>query len=239
VEQLGKHQLLGRALPAARAWSAFPPDYVALVGCVVVIGELAGAAMPLLLWTTPVFGVLMLLGAHRVVRTPLVARAARPADLPRDLEEKVLQTLAQLSPGTARSLLADVVRSTRVLFGQLSRTGDPHRIAPALGELLSAACASAGELADLDENLTRFERQRDRFASLPEGWLDTLSRCERTRDALVQRLLEAMTVVGRLQTQSAEEAAPKLAELTRELRDEAELQAAAAEEITRFLERKP
>ncbi len=238
VEQLGKRQLPGRAVPARRAWSAFPPGYVALVGSVIIIGELAGSAMPLLLWTTPVFGALLLLGAHRVARTPLVARPARPADLSRELEERVLQTLAQLSPGTARSLLADVVRTTRVLFGQLARTGDPHRIAPALGELLTAACRSAGELADLDENLTRFERQRDRFASLPDGWVDTLSDCERTRDALVQRLLEAMTVVGQLQTQSAEEAAPILAELTRELQGEAEGQAAAAEEITRFLERK-
>jgi hypothetical protein len=107
-----------------------------------------------------------------------------------------------------------------------------------LSELLTAACASAAELGDLDENLTRFERQRDRFASLPEGWVDTLSRCERTRDALVQRLLEAMTVVGQLQTQSAEAAAPTLAELPRQLRGEAELQATAAEEITRFLDRK-
>jgi hypothetical protein len=159
--------------------------------------------------------------------------------LPPELEERVFQTLARLSPGTARSLLADVVRSTRILFGQLGRTGDPHRIAPALSELLTAACASAGELADLDDNLTRFERQRDRFTSLPEGWVDALSRCERTRDALVQRLLEAMTVVGQLQIQSADEAAPALAELTRELQGEAERQTAAAEEITRFLERKP
>jgi hypothetical protein len=238
VEELGKRQLPGRAVPATRAWSAFPPGYVALVGSVVIFGQLAGSAVPLLLWTTPVFGALMLLGAHRVVRTPLVARPARSADLPRELEERVLQTLAQLSPGTARSLLADVVRATRVLFGQISRTGDPHRIAPALAELLTPACVSAGELAALDENLTRFERQRDRFASLPEGWVDTLARCERTRDALVQRLLEAMTVVGQLQTQSAEEAAPTLAELTRQLKGEADLQAAAAEEITRFLERK-
>jgi hypothetical protein len=238
VEELGKRQLPGRAVPASRAWTAFPAGYVALVGSVVIAGELAASAMPFFLWSTPVFGALMLMGAHRVVRTPLVSRPPRAADLPRDVEERVLETLARLSPGTARSLLADVVRTTRVLFAQLSRTGDPHRIAPGLSELLTAACASAAELGDLDENLTRFERQRDRFASLPEGWVDTLSRCERTRDALVQRLLEAMTVVGQLQTQSAEAAAPTLAELTRQLRGEAELQATAAEEITRFLDRK-
>ncbi|HEY7635460.1 MAG TPA: protein kinase [Gemmatimonadales bacterium] len=239
MEQLEKRHLPGRAVPASRAWAVFPTGYLALVGSVIVMGELAGSVMPLLVWTTPVFGALLLVGAHRVARTPLVASPSRPADLPPELEERVFQTLARLSPGTARSLLADVVRSTRILFGQLGRTGDPHRIAPALSELLTAACASAGELADLDDNLTRFERQRDRFTSLPEGWVDALSRCERTRDALVQRLLEAMTVVGQLQIQSADEAAPALAELTRELQGEAERQTAAAEEITRFLERKP
>src|SRR6185437_2601117 len=82
MEQLGRRQLPGRAVPAKRAWGAFPPGYVALVGSVVIMGELAGSAMPLLLWTTPVFGALLLLGAHRVVRTPLVASPARPADLP-------------------------------------------------------------------------------------------------------------------------------------------------------------
>jgi hypothetical protein len=236
VEQLSKRQLAGRAVPASRAWGAFPPAYYALVGSVVIMGEVAGGAMPLLLWTTPVFGALLLLGAHRVACSPLVTSPARPADLAPALEEQVLEALGRLPSGTARGLLADVVRTSRILLGQLTRTGDPHRIGPAVGELLAAACVSASELADLDENLTRFERQRDRFAGLPEGWLGTLSRCERTRDALVQRLLEAMTVLGRLQMQSAEEAAPLLSELTRELQSEAEGQAAAAEEIDRFLD---
>lgn len=113
-------------------------------------------------------------------------------------------------------------------------------MAPPLGELVAAACRAALDLADLDENLGRFERQRERFVGgLPER-LDVLSRCERARDALVQRLLEAMTAVARLRTQHAElagETEPTLVELTRDLQAEAALQAAAAREIETLLER--
>ncbi len=55
----------------------------------------------------------------------------------------------------------------------------------------------------------------------------------------MQRLLEAMTAVTRLRTQQAElagEAEPTLGELTRELRAEADAQAAAAREIEALLE---
>ena len=62
----------------------------------------------------------------------------------------------------------------------------------------------------------RFERQRERFVAASAERLDALSRCERTRDGLVQRLLEAMTAVARLRTQQAElagESDPTLGEL--------------------------
>jgi hypothetical protein len=120
------------------------------------------------------------------------------------------------------------------LGARLERTGDDRGLMPQLAELLGAACAAATDLSQLDENLGRFERQRDRLAVLPEGWLDTLARCERTRDALVQRLLEAMTVAGRLQGQQAAFAAAtddSLADLTRELRQEGDAQGAAAREV--------
>jgi hypothetical protein len=54
----------------------------------------------------------------------------------------------------------------------------------------------------------------------------------------VQRLLEAMTVLGRLQGQTTADLADEdatLAELTRELRLEADAQAAASREITELL----
>jgi hypothetical protein len=130
------------------------------------------------------------------------------------------------------------VRTSGALFATVARTGDPRGIAGSLEELVTAACRAAGDLADLDENLGRFERQRERLAAASPERLDALARSERTRDALVQRLLEAMTAVARLRTQQAElsqENDPALDELAGELRREAEAQAAAARELEALL----
>ena len=115
-------------------------------------------------------------------------------------------------------------------------------MAPALTELLTSACSAATDLAQLDENLSRFERQREQFAILPTGWLDALARSGRIRDALVQRLLEAMTVLDKLQSQSAELADasdPTLPDLTRELQEDARAQSAAADEVEALLALSP
>jgi hypothetical protein len=218
------------ALPA-RAWI--------LAGAVATAGAVAGTlAMPMLLWTSPAIGTLVLLGARRDAGTPLLAPPARQASLPTGLERVVVDALVTLPPGTARSLLADIVRTSGALFAALARGGDVRSIGPSLVELVTAACAAARDLADLDENLTRFERQRERLVATSPERMDALARCERTRDALVQRLLEAMTAVARLRTQQAElsgESDPTLGELTRELRAEADAQAAAVREIEALL----
>ena len=234
-EELQHRDLASRPLPASRAWEVVPPSYWVLVFGVLAAGSAAGImAVPPLLATTPLVGALLVLGARRVSRTPLVAPPARHSGLAPAVEREVVRTLAELPSGTARGLLADLVRMGSALATRLERTGDDRGVAAALGELLPAACSAATDLSQLDQNLGRFERQRDQLATLPDGWLDTLARCERTRDALVQRLLEAMTVVGRLQGQQAAlvaESDETLADLTRELRSEAEAQSAAAREM--------
>jgi ABC-type transporter Mla subunit MlaD len=162
----------------------------------------------------------------------------RLAALPPELERTVVATMTALPSGTARSLLGDVVRSAGPLFAALARTGDIRGLAGPLAELVSAACAAGQDLSDLDENLARFERQREQLAASGPERLDALSRSERTRDALVQRLLEALTAITRLRTQQAElaaEAEPGLGELAADLRREAEAQAAAARELEALL----
>ena len=239
VEEMERRELSARSMPVAGAWAAVPGRAWATVGAVVTAGALAGtAALPLLLWTSPILGTLLLLAARRDARTPLVAPPARAAVLPPDLERAVVEALVTLPAGTARSLLADVVRTSGGLFATLARTGDDRGLAPSLTELVTAACRAALDLADLDENLARFESQRERFAAGSPERLDALTRCERARDALVQRLLEAMTAVSRLRTQQAElagESEPTLGDLSRELRAEADAQAAAARELAELL----
>jgi hypothetical protein len=238
-EALSRHELHSRPVALRDAWGAVPSKAWVLAGAAVTMGAVAGtAAMPLLLWSSPLVGSLVLLGAKRDATTPLVAPPARAASLPVAVERTVMDTLVSLPPGTARGLLADVVRASGALYATLERTGDDRDLAPALGELVSAACRAALDLGDLDENLGRFERQRERFVAASPERLDALARCERTRDALVQRLLEAMTAVARLRTQHAElaeESEPTLADVTRELQAEAAAQAAAAKEIEALL----
>jgi hypothetical protein len=196
------------------------------------------AVSPILLWTTPVMGGLLLLAAGQKLRTPLVLPSPAGHELPRELERQVIRALAELPAGTAGSLLADVTRLARPLFARLDREGDGSRHEPLLRELVASACVAAADLAMLDDNLARFERERARASAPGAEWLDALARSERARDALVQRLLEAMAVLGRLQSQAtaailAEDAS--LAEVTRELRAEAEARAAAAREIAQLL----
>ena len=239
VQELERRDLAVRAVPTTRAWSALPAKAWVTAGAAVTAGAMAGtAAMPFLLWTSPIVGTLVLMGARRDARTPLVAPPAREAALPPALERTVIEALVGLPPGTARSLLADVVRASGGLFATLASAGDERGIGASIEELVAAACRAATDLADLDENLARFERQRERFAAAAPERLDALTRSERTRDALVQRLLEAMTAVARLRTQQAELAQasdPTLSELASELRREAEAQAAAAQELEAFL----
>jgi hypothetical protein len=190
--------------------------------------------MPLLLWTTPVFGGLLLYAAGQTMRSPVVAPSDPARELPPALEAQVVRALAELPAGTAQGLLADVTRLARPLFARLGDDRQPT----VLQELVGAACVAATDLAMLDENLARFERERARAAPHTAEWLDALARSERARDALVQRLLEAMTVLSRLQSQATSAVAAEdgaLAEVTHELHTEAEAQAAAAREIAQLL----
>ncbi len=239
LDALERRMLPARAIPASRAWTMIPAAYATMVLAVTMAGMGAGlAAAPLLLWTTPVIGGLLLHAAGRTVRSPLVASSRGPRELPLALETQVIRALAELPSGTAQSLLADVVRLARPLFARLGRAGDERYQPTVLADLVGSACVAATDLAMLDDNLGRFERERARAASHTPAWLDSLARSERARDALVQRLLEAMTVLGRLQSQTTAAVAAEdgtLAEVTRELRADAEAQAAAAREIALLL----
>jgi len=239
LDALARRKLPAQAVPASRAWTMVPGSYGTMVLAVGIAGMGAGlAAMPLLLWTTPVMGGLLFLAAARQVRSPLVTATRGAGELPAELEARVVRALADLPDGTARSLLADVTRLARPVFARLDRAGDARRDGPVLHELVASACLAAADLAMLDDNLARFERERARAAAPAAAWLDALARSERARDALVQRLLEAMAVLGRLQSQASSALSSEdgpLAEVTRELRADAEAQAAAAREIAQLL----
>ena len=234
VEELGRRALAAQAVPRSRILAALPAGFYLMLAAVLIAGTSAGlAAAPSLRWITPVFAGLLLVSALRSATTPVIAGRSSASDLPEPVERELLATLAALPPGTARSLLADIGRLGQALHARLQRAGEAQGAPEVLGDLLRASCVAAADVAQLDESLSRFEQQRLRLAGLPAGWLDALARCECARHALVQRLLEAMTVLGQLQGQTADLEVERstLAESVAELRTEAETRAVAAKEI--------
>jgi serine/threonine protein kinase len=238
VEVLGRRDLPARVIPARSVMSELPVGFFLMLAAVLIAGSAAAIeAAPALRWVTPVFAGLLVVSARRSAATPLVSARVRPIELPDEVARPLLSTLAELPPGTARDLLADLTRMGHTLFARLQRTGDSRGSSAVLGELLVASCSAASDLALLDANLGRFERQRERLAARPSGSMEALGRCERARDALVQRLLEAMTVLGQLQGQTADLDAAEsgLADSIAELRAESQARAAAADEIAALL----
>jgi serine/threonine-protein kinase len=238
VEVLARRDLPARVVPVRSAMSVLPVGFFLMLAAVLIAGTAAGIeAAPSLRWITPAFAGLLLVSARRTAATPLVSPKVRATELPDEVARPLLSALAELPPGTARDLLADLTRMGDTLYTRLQRSGDSRNSAAVLGELLVASCSAASDLAQLDANLGRFERQRERLAGQPSGSMDALARCERARDALVQRLLEAMTVLGQLQGQTADLGAEEseLASSISELRAESEARAAAAEEMAQLL----
>src|SRR5256885_14356564 len=112
--------------------------------------------------------------------------AGRPPALPLEAERAAVAALASLPAGHARALLVDLLRrATAVTVG-----------AERIAGLIAAACSAARDLAALEQHLAAFDARRDRLLDAPADWLDALNRCERGRDLLTQRLLEASAAVS-------------------------------------------
>jgi hypothetical protein len=187
------------------------------------------AATPVLLVSAPVVAAGLASVAALGRRTPVwnpppAARSVLPADVERD----AVRTLAALPTGPARRLLIALLRRASAMPGA----------ADLVGPLVMAACAAARELAALEQHLDVFDTERERLADPTVGWLDALARCERGRDAMVQRLLDATATLSRVSGDSAlrsASSAASLADLTRELDAESRLQAEAASEMAELL----
>jgi predicted Ser/Thr protein kinase len=232
VERLADRGI--RAVPVAlgRRWTMLPTAFYGLVLAIVGVGMAAGiAALPLLLWTTPLVALLVGASAWRSVSHPVVAPARRAPTLPPDIERRVVEALGRLPTGAARSLLGDAVRLGQGVFAGRERAGDSPGIAASVGHLLEAACDAAERLSALDHDLALLEARGDR---LGEGAREAWARCERARDALAQRLLDAVALLTRLQALEAERAATGAGELRQivvELEEEAKIEAQAAKEV--------
>jgi len=233
VELLEAQGLPARTESHSAPWrAAVPPAIVVLAGVVAVTGGAAGfvAATPLLLVTSPAFAVALVTLAVALRRAPVWnPSSARRSTLPAEVERAAVRTLASLPAGAARALLIDLLRRADAVTA-VGKTVN------GLDQLVIAACDATRDLAALEQHLGAFDARRDRLADAPPGWLDALSRCERGRDLLTQRLLEASAAVSGWQAASVEgESAEGLAALVRDMGEEGRRQEAAAREVAELL----
>jgi hypothetical protein len=219
---------------------ALPPAYLLMLFGVVASGivaaALTGGAILAVGW--PLAIVLLILGALSV-RRPVITADPRDTSLSDGCRVRVVATFAALPQGPARQLLADVVRRGQAVRGVLAVQRDESPAAATVEELIDAACASARDLAALDTSLAQFDRERDRDTG-DSRWRDSVAECERTRDGAVQRLLDAVTVLGQLDLQAIRgtgEASTRLGELVTEISAEVRARAAAREEMEALLAR--
>jgi Protein kinase domain len=233
VELLEAQGLSARTESRTAAWrAAVPPAIVVLGGVVAVTGAAAGfaAATPVLLVTSPAVAVGLVTLAVALRRAPVWnPSSTRSSRLPAEAERAAVRALAALPAGAARALLIDLLRRADAVTAS-------GQEANGLDQLVIAACDAARDLAALEQHLAAFDARRDRLTDAPPGWLEALSRCERGRDLLTQRLLEASAALSRRQAATVEgEGAETLTALVRDMGEEGRRQEAAAREVAELL----
>ena len=242
LEMLGARGVRARVFSERELWRALPDGFRLMVVTVVVAGTLAGVVVgaPVLAATAVPFGLLLVGAGVLSLRRPALDTDPHASPLSERIRSRITETFAALSSGPARSLLADIVRRGQGVRRALSQREDTTGLALVVDDLLIAASASARDLAALDESLAQFDRERARGDGdgIDDRWLASFAECERTRDAAVQRLLDAVTVLGQLDSQSirgTDDVSTRLGEVIEELEGEVKARSAARDEIGSLL----
>jgi len=240
VEILAARGIRARVVRERELWRALPAGFLFVVGLVVIAGMVAGAvADPLIAAAAVPFALLLVGGGVLGLRRPALSISRQASALSEPTRTRIAETFAALPAGVARSLLADVVRRGQSVHRALALRQDSSGIALTVDDLLALACASARDVASLDESLAQFDRERSRDDG-DSTWNDSLAECERARDTAVQRLLDAVTVLGQLDTQSIrgfEDVNARLGELVAEIASEVKTRVATREEMEALLAR--
>jgi serine/threonine-protein kinase len=224
---------------ARSGWAPLPATLYGVAGTMVLMGGLAGAlTSPILFYLSPLLSVAILLEAQRQVRRPLLKTPATSGALTGPARERLALTVSRLPSGTALSLLADLARNAQAVLTRLPGEA-ASRIREEVEELVLHACDAAADLAELEDSLDRLERQRARPGRRTSGsWHTTVARVERSRDALVQKLLDAITTLGEARLRAVEATAAdtdRLSELSHEMRAEVVRYAEARREMEALL----
>jgi hypothetical protein len=238
VEILAARGVNVRVIRERELWRALPSGFLVMVAGVLVAGVVAGAAVdPMLAALAVPFAVVLVGGGVVGLRRPALTVTKQASALSPETRARIAETFAVLPAGPARSLLADVVRRGQAVRRGLAVRQDSSGIGVTVDDLLSLSCAAARDLASLDESLAQFDRERSRDDG-NAAWNESLADCERARDSAVQRLLDAVTVLGQLDTQSIrgfEDVNARLGELVAEIASEVKARSATREEMNSLL----
>ncbi len=226
VRRLALHDVPAVARAAGTTWASAPASFYLLLGVMVLVGIWAGRlAEPMLLWISPLMALLLLLAAQVRLRDPAIASPRRRAVFPASVEHQIVTTFAGLPLGTARDLLANLVRAAEPVYRSLRRGAAGGTCKQDMEQLLTHACRAAIDLSDLDHGLA---------GVLDEAAID---RVTALHDALASRFRQGVSVLYRLraETVDADPAHEELAELLEALDADVDACAAARAEVEAWL----
>ena len=205
------------------------PAAIVLVYAIGIAGSAAAYRVSSSLWlVTPVVAWIVLRAAAREA-LQLDVPGVDIRELPAALRDRVRSAFAQLPEGDARRLLLGVVNQARLVFGRGESRFDAaeeRQLAEHVSGLVDACCATAADLARLDE-----------FATMPTE-AELMARAAKARDLFRDRLTNAASALGELYTASVERGTPstdRLAELTAEISADASARSEAASEMKTLL----
>ena len=224
---------------ASHGWAPLPPSLYGVAALMMASGLVAGSLVaPPLLWFSPLLSAVVLLEAQRQMRQPLLATPGHRGALTGAARERLALTVARLPAGTALSLLADLARNAQSVLTRLVDQPSSS-IRDEVEELVVHACDAATDLADLEDSLERLEKQRARAGNRTSGgWHTAVAKIEKSRDALVQRLLDAVTTLGEARLRALEATAAdtdRLSALSHQMKAEVEAYAEARREVEALL----
>jgi hypothetical protein len=210
------------------------PPAAILLCAIVVTGVTAGIRVSPVLWLlTIVIGGIVIRAAASDGKLVEDLGIDVP-ELPPQLRERVRSAFAKLPEGDARRLLLGVVNQARLVFARGDSrfdAGEEKQLAEHVAGLVDACCATAGDLARLDE----FASDR---ASGTNTRTDLAGRAAKARELFRDRLTNAASALAELYTANVERGTPstdRVAELTTEISADASARAAATTEMAKLL----
>jgi hypothetical protein len=210
------------AVPARLAWTAIPLRTWLLALLVCVAGFAATTVGFTGYWQPVVVAAILLASAERTLKAARKRPRGR-GNVPPHVHDWMVGMFAELPRGTARELHAGLTTSVRSFYDLTARHRTLGMASETVGALYLASCVVARDLADTERLLDQCERAAEHGRDTDRS-PETQAALERTREAYVQRLLEATDSVRRLGQLALREDAASLTALVADLsRQEAAL----------------